>query len=163
MQNLDSPLQPLTRNEIDGIKSLHSLRIIIFRDYCWNWKQFANSYLCAAWKMSKHGVFSDLYFPIFGLIAGKYGTEKNSVFARFSCSLSCCLLQKLVRVWQWCQIFFKIIAPILLYIPADTGRKLNVHKTFRRRPGRLLNVLCTFNLRPVSTSMALQYNCISTS
>ena len=36
-------------------------------------------------------------------------------------------------------------------IPVDTGRKLNVHKTFRRRPGRLLNVLCTFNLRPVST------------
>ena len=31
--------------------------------------------------------------------------------------------------------------------PADTGRKLNIHKTFRRRPGRLLNVLCTFNLR----------------
>ena len=28
---------------------------------------------------------------------------------------------------------------------------MNVHKTFRRRPGRLLNVLCTFNLRPVST------------
>ena len=27
----------------------------------------------------------------------------------------------------------------------DTGRKLNVHKTFRKRP-----VLCTFNLRPVS-------------
>ena len=35
-------------------------------------------------------------------------------------------------------------------IPLDAGRKLNVHKTFRRRPGRLLNVLCTFNLRPVS-------------
>ena len=35
--------------------------------------------------------------------------------------------------------------------PIDTGRKLNVHKTFRRRPGRLLNVLCTFSLRPVST------------
>ena len=35
--------------------------------------------------------------------------------------------------------------------PVDTGRKLNVHKTFRRRPGRLLNVICTFNLRPVST------------
>ena len=31
--------------------------------------------------------------------------------------------------------------------PVDIGRKLNVHKTFRRRPGRLLNVLCTFNLR----------------
>ena len=37
-----------------------------------------------------------------------------------------------------------------LTYPVDTGRKLNVHKTFRRRPGRLLNVLCTFNLRPVS-------------
>ena len=33
----------------------------------------------------------------------------------------------------------------------DTGRKLNVHKTLRRRPGHLLKVLCTFNLRPVST------------
>ena len=32
-----------------------------------------------------------------------------------------------------------------------TGRKVNVHKTFRRRPGRLLNVFCTFNLRPVPT------------
>ena len=39
------------------------------------------------------------------------------------------------------------------YIPVDTGRKLNVHKTFRRRPWRLLNVLCTFNLRSVSTGM----------
>ena len=35
--------------------------------------------------------------------------------------------------------------------PVDTGRKLNVHKAFRRRPGRLLNVLCTFSVRPVST------------
>ena len=41
---------------------------------------------------------------------------------------------------------------VLIYRnPVDTGRKLNVHKMFRRRPGRLLNVLCTFNLRPVST------------
>ena len=35
--------------------------------------------------------------------------------------------------------------------PVDTGRKLNVHKTLRRRPGRLLKVLlCTFNLCRVS-------------
>ena len=33
--------------------------------------------------------------------------------------------------------------------PLDTGRKLNVHKMFIRRPGRLLNVLCTFSLHPV--------------
>ena len=37
----------------------------------------------------------------------------------------------------------------------DTGRKLNVRKTFRRRLGRLLNVLCPFNLRPVSTGKVL--------
>ena len=35
--------------------------------------------------------------------------------------------------------------------PTDTGRKLNVFKTFRRRSGHLLNVFSTFNLRPVST------------
>ena len=34
--------------------------------------------------------------------------------------------------------------------PVDTGRTLNKYKTFRRCPGRLRNVLCTFNLRPVS-------------
>ena len=34
--------------------------------------------------------------------------------------------------------------------PVDTGRNLNVHKTFRRLPGRLLNVFCSFNLRPVT-------------
>ena len=44
--------------------------------------------------------------------------------------------------------------------PVDTGRKLNAHKTFRRRPGRLLNVLCTFNLRPVSTGFLLRENII---
>ena len=40
-------------------------------------------------------------------------------------------------------------------IPAHTGRKFNVAKTFRRRPGRFLNVLCTFDLRPVSTGYRL--------
>ena len=39
--------------------------------------------------------------------------------------------------------------------PVDTGRKLNVHNTFKRCPGRLLNVLCTFNLRSVSTGKFL--------
>ena len=37
-----------------------------------------------------------------------------------------------------------------IYSLRDTERKLNKYKTFRRHPGRLLNVLCTFNLRPVS-------------
>ena len=36
-----------------------------------------------------------------------------------------------------------------LELPLDKEHKLNVHKTFRKRPGRLLNVLRTFTLRPV--------------
>ena len=47
--------------------------------------------------------------------------------------------------------YHRIESHTLQYMPVDTGRKLNVHKTFRRHPGRLLNALCTFNLRPVST------------
>ena len=35
--------------------------------------------------------------------------------------------------------------------PVDTGRKLNVYKTFRGSPGGLLNIFCTSKLRPVST------------
>ena len=42
---------------------------------------------------------------------------------------------------------------IRIRISVDPERKLNVYKTFRRRPGRLLNVLCTFNLRSVSIGM----------
>ena len=45
--------------------------------------------------------------------------------------------------------------------PVDTGQKLNVRKTFRRRPGCLLNVLCTFNSRPVSAGCRKVINYIS--
>ena len=34
------------------------------------------------------------------------------------------------------------------FASVDTGHKLNVHKTFRRCPGCLLNILCTFDLNP---------------
>ena len=33
----------------------------------------------------------------------------------------------------------------------DTGLKLDIYETFRRRHGRLLNASCTLNLRPVTT------------
>ena len=35
-------------------------------------------------------------------------------------------------------------------LPLAKGRKLNVQKTFGRRLRRILNALCTFNLRPMS-------------
>ena len=41
--------------------------------------------------------------------------------------------------------------------PVDTERKLNAHKTFRRRPGHLLNVLRTFSLRHVYTGVTHEY------
>lgn len=34
--------------------------------------------------------------------------------------------------------------------PVDTERDVNVHKTFTRSPGRVVNVVCTFNLCPMS-------------
>ena len=43
--------------------------------------------------------------------------------------------------------------------PVGIGRKLNVRKTFRTRLGRLLNVLCTFSLRPVSTGYVEYTRC----
>ena len=35
--------------------------------------------------------------------------------------------------------------------PMDTGLKLDVYETFRRRHGRLLKASCTLNFRPVTT------------
>ena len=49
------------------------------------------------------------------------------------------------------QKMFLLLCLFLFFSPEDTGRKLSIHKTCRRRPRHLLNVLCTFNLRPVST------------
>ena len=36
-----------------------------------------------AWKVSKFGVFSGPYFPVFGLNAGKYGAEKTPFLDTF--------------------------------------------------------------------------------
>ena len=61
----------------------------------------------------------------------------NSVMETLANSVSCCG-----------KVFSHMIT-----CPVDTERKLNVHKKFRKRPERLLNVLCTFSLRPVSTGL----------
>ena len=42
--------------------------------------------------------------------------------------------------------------------PLDTGRKLNVHKTFRGRAGRFMNVLCMLNLHYVPRGQKIQLN-----
>ena len=74
-----------------------------------------------------------------------------------------CLLQYFAQyrfIWVWILYLFFCktrFASNNTYYPVDTGRKLNVHKKFRTRPGRLLNVLCTLNLRPVSTGSFYYY------
>ena len=50
---------------------------------------------------------------------------------------------------QWLYLFNTIIR-IPFQSLVDAGRKLNLHKTFRRRSGRLRNVLFTFSVSPVS-------------
>ena len=57
----------------------------------------------------------------------------------------------LIEHLRW--LLLLVASLTLNQVPVDTGRKLNIHKTFGRCPGRLLNVLCTFNLRPVSTGV----------
>ena len=48
-----------------------------------------------AWKVSKYGVFSSPYIPVFGLNKGKYGPEKtHSVFGHFSHSENLCFWKK---------------------------------------------------------------------
>ena len=37
----------------------------------------------SAWKVSKYGVLSGPYFPVFGLNTGKYGPEKTSYLNTF--------------------------------------------------------------------------------
>ena len=59
------------------------------------------------------------------------------------------------------QYFHLIACPdqmsiISFNFPVDKGRRLNVHKTFRRCHGRLLNVLCTFNLHSLCAVFLLR-------
>ena len=58
-----------------------------------------------------------------------------------------------MRIEQFCnfnRMFAKFLEDQNIPHPLDTARKLNVYKTLRRRSRRVLNVLCTFNLRPMS-------------
>ena len=55
----------------------------------------------------------------------------------------------------WTQLMFQlqIQRNITKTFNLDTGSKLNIRLTFRRRSERLLNVLCSFNLRPLKKSI----------
>ena len=44
--------------------------------------------------------------------------------------------------------------------PLDAGRNSNLHKTFRRRPGCFLEILCTFSLRPLHLRKIVTFSSI---
>ena len=73
--------------------------------------------------------------------------EKQKWCCCFKVWCHSCLIRLFAIIFMSIFRFFEKMSYEDLTIPVDTGRKLNVHKTFRRHPGRLLNVLCTFNLR----------------
>ena len=52
-------------------------------------------------------------------------------------------------------LHFKYI--INTFFKQARGRKFKLHKTFRRGVGRLVNVLCTFNLRSVSAGKEVKF------
>ena len=94
------------------------------------------------WKLLHKGVLSRNSWDL-----------QAKIFASTSC-LNICRLDSHFVLWysRW---------ENFVSYPADTGRKLNVHKTFRRRPECLLNVLRTFNLRPVPTGYLISTQCLS--
>ena len=69
--------------------------------------------------------------------------------------LCCCHVMNCKYLVSPSQLLFNFIYTFIPMLkrktcPLDTVRKLNVHDTYRRHPRRLLNVLCTLDIRPVS-------------
>ena len=80
-------------------------------------------------------------------------SKRRTLFKAFVGSqFKYCLIVWMLHSWRQNQnvVWRRLNYWLMTCYPVNIGRKLNVHKTFRRRPGRVLNVLCTFNLRPVS-------------
>ena len=80
------------------------------------------------------------------------------MFKLYNCSLLlfCSVLKerdgRLVWYSSWSILLFWTFSLFMkLYHPLYSGCKLNVQKTFRRRPAHLLNVFCTSVLHAVST------------
>ena len=109
------------------------------------------------------------------MIRGVFRTFKKELFAKIVNGLKLfisfyprelypgCLTGFWIRLWLFeiMKVNSSCFHTILIHdlyekvaiLPVNTGRKLKVNKTFRRRSGHLLNVLCTFNLRAVSTGL----------
>ena len=82
--------------------------------------QDIDSILTTAWKVSKYGVISGPYFPIFRLNTGKYGPEITPYLDTFH-AVSRCLKEnvklqrfltprsKIIKSWDFFQFYIKMI------------------------------------------------------
>ena len=83
------------------------------------------------------------------LMSGIFSVIVAFFIPHYMKNLKTCNKKLFFMNWSW-------KPAIVFHFPVDTGRKLNVHKMFRRFPGRLLNVICTFNLRSVSKELSIR-------
>ena len=111
--------------------------VLFWENFVVNWLSFSTFKIWLA-------ILSELLllWMIVGGIVLDYWFKDINYFKRFLVILNSQLF------WNCFQKYDRLL---FISNPIDAGRKLNIHKTFRRRPGRLLNVLCTFSVRPVST------------
>ena len=87
----------------------------------------------------------------------------NCFFFRFQCRMlyvvtSHTQLARLVSLHKYLNLDIWISESVFLYFqksacPWPQDVNCNVHKTFRRHPGCLLNILCAFNLSPLSSGV----------
>ena len=96
--------------------------------------------------------YLELFWSAFSRIRTEYERYSLSLRIQFECG------KMWIRITPNADTFYAVQFTVhgslqirFTLFPIDTGHKLNVHMTFRRRPGHLLNVLCTFNLCSVST------------
>ena len=54
-----------------------------FREICVKYSKKNSVGILTAWKLSKYGVISGSYFPVFGLKTGKYGPEITPYLDKF--------------------------------------------------------------------------------
>ena len=66
-------------------------------------------------------------------------------------------LHKLLKYYLSCQLRYVSLF-LTVHFPVDTGRKLNVHKTFRRRPERLMYLQITSCVQGV-TNLSCNSTC----
>ena len=64
---------------------MHACYFVKYSELSFIWLQVnvAMSILVIVWKVSKYGVFSGPYFPVFSPYAGKYGSEKTAYLNTF--------------------------------------------------------------------------------